>query len=448
MPTDFHLIGYDYTNLQHKEVAIDPETKALLTKSVFTPYPGVVNATEYDTLQEAIDAAQALGYRYVWLPANTSYEIDSPLSFPSDGFRFIGAGQKVVTIKATSSINALIDISSSRRHLKIGGFTLDGNGDLASHGLYLKNTVWFSHFFDIHIRDIASAALYLTHYSNTELGTCPYWNLFENIQCGRIIDRGDFGIKIEGDVNLNTFINCTAAGNLNAIKLADFDFGGPGVKGPSQNLFVCPDCGGAVTSTGIKTEANALSNTFINPLIEGVNLSMEIHHKSNILIGGVFEGNVTDIPSIPNGLDCYYYKIGANTYGSWLGGGGITKLSELEIDVGKDWNGKTIINMGTIVHSGAQLKAGVQTDGRASARCYSAAGFANEHSQAVFRERMSNTPSSVTLSNAAETDEGNLAVGWPKAYRISKCGFVFELQRANDDAAYWSFSKKFVTVGN
>jgi len=444
MSENFHIIGYDYTNLQHKEVAVDPDTKALLTKSVSEPYSGIINASEYDTLQDAIDAACTIGYRYVWIPAGT-YEIDAPLSFPGDGFRFIGAGQKVVTIKATATMDALIK-QTLKRHLLIGGFRLDGNADKASRGIWLEGSVWFSKFFDIDIRDIAIGGLYLTHSSDTELGTCPYWNHFENIQCGRIADRGTYGIILEGDVNLNTFINCTAAGNLNAIKLMDFDFGGPGVKGPSQNLFVCPDCGGAVDSTGIKIEDNAHTNTFINPLIEGVNLSMEIRHKSNVLIGGVFEGNTTDIPSTPNGLDCYYYKIGATTYGSWLGGGGVSKLSELEIDADKDWNAKSITNMGTLEHKGDTLKSGIQTEGRATAHQYTGAGYYH-YQQVFFREKMSNVPSSITLSNAPETEEENMAGGSPSLYKITLYGFVFYIQAAGA-GAFGSWSKKFVTVGN
>ncbi|MBA7491379.1 hypothetical protein ES702_01924 [subsurface metagenome] len=446
---DFRLIGFDYTNLQHKEVAIDPDTKALLTKSVFTPYPGVVNATEYNTLQEAIDAAYTLGYRYVWIPAGI-YEIALALSIPANNFTILGAGKDKVTIKATSDMNALIDICSSRRHLKIGGFTLDGNDDKASHGLYLKNTVWFSHFHNIHIKDIASAALYLSSSSITELGTSPYWNLFEDIQCGRIMDRGDFGIKLLGDVNFNTFINCPAAGNLNAIKLMDFDFGGEiGVRGPSQNLFICPDCGGAAGSTGIKIEDNAHTNTFLNPLIEGVNLSMEIRHKSNILIGGVFEGNTTNIPSTPNGLDCYYYKIGANTYGSWLGGGGVGNLSELIIDAHKDWAAKNITNMGTIEHQGATLKAGVQTIGRCTTNALAAGNYSSGNSivcRAPFRQKLTNAPSSITLSNVAETENhyvSSVSVMWITTY-----GFDFRVTTSGGQIWFGSFSKKYETVGN
>lgn len=37
MAIDIHLIGYDYTNNEHKTVAIDPTTKAILTKDISPP---------------------------------------------------------------------------------------------------------------------------------------------------------------------------------------------------------------------------------------------------------------------------------------------------------------------------------------------------------------------------------------------------------------------------
>lgn len=124
------------------------------------------------------------------------------------------------------------------------------------------------------------------------------------------------------------------------------------------------------------------------------------------------------------------------------------KLSEITIDVDKDWNAKNITNMGMIEHKGATLKSGTQTEGRATCRSYAITGFLNNYNQALFREEMSVTPSSVTLSNAAETEEGNLAVGFPTVDWVTKYGFRFRIEKLNNDAVYYSSSKKFVTVGN
>lgn len=317
---EFKLIGYDYTNQLNKKVAVDPETKALLTKSVSEPYSGIINASEYDTLQEAIDAAYAIGYNFVFIPGPGTYDITAPLSLPADGFSLIGAGRKIVTLRATSSMDAVIK-QVGKRYLTVGGFRVDGNGDLASNGLWLENVVWFSKFFDIEIRDIATSALYLANAGGT-IGYAPLWNLFQNIQCGRVQDRGTHGIHLRGDANANTFINCTAAGDDFGILLQNYDFGASGVRGPGSNVFIIPDCGGSATCVGIKIENSAGGNTFFNPYVEGVLRSMEILVKDNVVIGGTFYGNTNNEILAPNGLDCYYYKIGANTYGSWKGAGG------------------------------------------------------------------------------------------------------------------------------
>jgi len=125
-------------------------------------------------------------------------------------------------------------------------------------------------------------------------------------------------------------------------------------------------------------------------------------------------------------------------------------LSQLTIDVNKDWNAKNITNMGTIEHGGATLKSGVQTEGRCSCCSRSAiddfpAGD-SDNSQASFREKLTNTPSSVTLSNVAETEEGNLQSAW--VYKISLFGFVFQINASGGKDLMFSLLKKYVTVGN
>lgn len=358
MSPDFHLIGFDYTNLLHKKVAVDPETKAVLTKEIGNIHvlksgdtmiglltlsgaptidlhaatkkyvddhigeggpSGITDASDYDTIQLAINAANSLGNKFVWIPAGT-YDIDAPLSLPADGFSLIGAGRKIVTLRATSGIDAIIK-QVGKRYLTVGGFRLDGNGHLGSRGIWLENVVWFSKFFDIEIRDILISALYLAN-AGDAIGQAPYWNLFQNIQCGRVQQRGTHGIYLRGDANLNTFINCTAAGDDRGILLQNYDFGASGIRGPGSNIFLAPDCGGGDSCIGIKIEDAARSNTFFNPYIEGVLRSMEILVKDNVVIGGSFYGNTNNEILAPNGLDCYYYRVGANTYGNWLGGGG------------------------------------------------------------------------------------------------------------------------------
>lgn len=482
---DFNLIGFDYTNLLHKKIAVDPATKALLTKEIGNAYvlktgdtmtgllilsgdptqalgaatkqyvdskaglTGVTDASKYDTLQDAIDAAISSGNKFVWIPKGT-YEISSPLSFPADGFSFIGAGQKVVIIKATATMDALIK-QVAKRHLTIGGFRLDGNANKASRGIWLEDSVWFSKFFDIDIRDIDVCGLYLTHSSDTEVGTCPYWNLFENIQCGRISDRGTHGIILEGDVNLNTFINVTAAADENALYLKNFDFGGAiGVKAPQQNIFIAYDAGGSTATTkGVRIDDHAYSNMFITPFVEGCNRSMDIQHQSNLLIGGLFNGNTYDEPLAPSGIKAYSYQIGADLYGSWFGTG-VTKLSDLEIDADKDWATRNITNIGTVEHKGATLKSGIQTEGRCTAyeRDASVDYPVDDmvESQVPFREKMTNTPSSITLSDAAETE--NAWVKSVSAVYITVFGFVFLVYSAGGKDTFASISKKYVTVGN
>jgi len=355
---DFNLIGFDYTNLLHKKVAVDPTTKALLTKEIGDIYvklagdimtglltlsgaptanlhaatkkyvddhagdgglTGITDASLYDTLQLAINAANTSGNKFVWMPAGT-YDIDASLSFPADGFSFIGAGRKIVTLRATSSIDAVIK-QVAKRYLTIGGFRIDGNGDLASKGIWIEGQSWFHRFFDIEIRDIAAYALYLLNTGAT-LGYAPYWNLFQNIQCGRVQDRGTHGIYVRGDTNLNTFINVTAAGDDYGILLKNYDFGGSGIRAPRSNVFVAPDIGGGDSCVGVRIDNQGLGNTFINPYIEGIDRFMDIQEKSNVVIGGTSYGNTNGEILAPNGLDCYYYRIGATTYGSWKGAGG------------------------------------------------------------------------------------------------------------------------------
>lgn len=272
---------------------------------------GITDASEYETINLAITAANNEGHKFVWMPAGT-YDITAPLSLPADGFSLIGAGRKIVTLRATFSIDAVIK-PVAKRYLTIGGFRIDGNGDQASKGIWIEGRIWFSKFFDIEIRDIATSALYLLNPGDT-LGNAPYWNLFENIQCGRVELRGTHGIYMKGDTNLNTFINVTAAGDDYGIILKNYTFPGEDIRAPRGNVFIAPDIGGGDNCVGVRIDNGGLQNTFINPYIEGVYRSMDIQEKSNIVIGGSFYVNTNDKILAPNGLDFYFYRAGGTTY--------------------------------------------------------------------------------------------------------------------------------------
>lgn len=129
---------------------------------------------------------------------------------------------------------------------------------------------------------------------------------------------------------------------------------------------------------------------------------------------------------------------------------GAGNLSELTIDAHKDWNAKNITNMGTIEHKGATLKSGIQTEGRCTAYNLDPnTNFASGKdtcTQGVFREKLTNTPSSVTLSNATETL--NEHVSSTQANYLSKYGFQFRVITSGGATYYGSTSKKYVTVGN
>lgn len=74
--------------------------------------PQYVDASEYATLQEAIDAAQTAG-KHVYMPSGT-YDNDTTPPIVPDGVHLIGAGQELVTVKPPEN--------SSRQYvLVIGG---------------------------------------------------------------------------------------------------------------------------------------------------------------------------------------------------------------------------------------------------------------------------------------------------------------------------------------
>jgi len=130
---------------------------------------------------------------------------------------------------------------------------------------------------------------------------------------------------------------------------------------------------------------------------------------------------------------------------------GAGNLSELTIDVNKDWNAKNIHNMGTISHKGATLKSGIQTEGRCS--CYqrdadtAMPSGARSNNYCPFREKLTNTPSSITLSNVTGTYEWNIS--GLETLNISVVGFSFHIICAGGGSvAYSCDNKKYVTVGN
>lgn len=126
------------------------------------------------------------------------------------------------------------------------------------------------------------------------------------------------------------------------------------------------------------------------------------------------------------------------------------KLSEITIDVNKDWAAKNITNMGTIEHKGATLKSGIQTEGRCSV--YERDASTNYpqgdmvFSYVPFREKMTNTPSSITLSDAPETEHG-----WDQnnaTQKITVFGFEFIIESAGTKDTFCVGSIKYLTVGN
>ncbi|GAI44814.1 unnamed protein product, partial [marine sediment metagenome] len=98
-------------------------TKKYVDDHIGDGLTGITDASLYDTLQDAITAANNAGNKFVWLPAGT-YDIDASLSFPADGFSLIGAGRKIVTLRATSSIDAVIK-QVAKRYLTFINFLLD-----------------------------------------------------------------------------------------------------------------------------------------------------------------------------------------------------------------------------------------------------------------------------------------------------------------------------------
>lgn len=100
------------------------------------------------------------------------------------------------------------------------------------------------------------------------------------------------------------------------------------------------------------------------------------------------------------------------------------------------------------VIDGVQLRAGVQEEGRASHQFRSAGASEWGEVGVSFRAKMTNTPSSVTLSNVGETSEGNLEASYPQALTITPFGFRFALVAQNANTATYSLTKKYVTVGN
>lgn len=99
------------------------------------------------------------------------------------------------------------------------------------------------------------------------------------------------------------------------------------------------------------------------------------------------------------------------------------------------------------VIDGVQLRAGVQEEGRASFRFVATAIDQYGTYGVGFRAVMTNTPSSVTLSNVTETNEANLNAAYPKAENVTLYGFRFELRSAGAGDCR-SLTKKYVTVGN
>lgn len=101
------------------------------------------------------------------------------------------------------------------------------------------------------------------------------------------------------------------------------------------------------------------------------------------------------------------------------------------------------------VIDGVQLRAGVQEEGRASHQFRSAVAGEWAEVGIGFRAMMTNTPSSITLSNVGgETAEVNLDPSSPQALTITKFGFRFALIALNANTATYSLSKKYLTVGN
>lgn len=446
---DFNLIGFDYTNLLHKKVAIDAETKALLTKEIGNVYVlktgdtmtgllilsgdptddlhaatkkyvddnvgnggtlGFTLAADYPgaNIGEKVNNALADDKKNIIMPAGElTIGSGDEIFIDDSNIRLFGMGRNITRITYEGG-SAAIRLKTCKRN-ELRGFTLLGNSN-GHTGLCLEDT-WHGHFQNIGIEGFTNVGLYFITADNN---WGSYYNLFEEVESNGAKSNcwlgkpGANGVA----VNANTFVACKFRTSNHGSDSRNIYLEGHA----NENVFILPECS---VSEGIGIDIYSVRNVFINAYVESCNIGIKNSAAENILLGAILNGNIQDFR-----LDVDFKFIIAQGF--------VPRFGE------------------TLTHKGSILYAGTQTEGRCS--CYmrdaSVAYPENDVAYAYtdFREKLTNTPSSITLSNAGETE--NYSIKSSSVGHITVFGFDFYITSTGGGDVFACGSKKYVTVGN
>lgn len=203
-----------------------------LTKVSFSMVQGsVVNVLDYGTfdtatnttsaINAAIAAATAAG-KTLYFPAGT-YSFNAILTFTCS---VVGENMNSTVLQATG--NALSDtVYSVRfgsgavgyRRLQVSNLFIKGDGTTTANNGVVLDHPWFSKFTNIRVGDFYGIGLAVSQES--------YWNVFENIECGRdsvgVSVTPSIGLALYGSsghgITASTFTNCYFSGRVYGIEM-------------------------------------------------------------------------------------------------------------------------------------------------------------------------------------------------------------------------------------
>ena len=403
MSTEIKLKGYDYTNELYKDVAVDPVTKALLvkdltlfgvTKWTFPPtrnMGGVLSLSDIPTISQ---------YEYCGFTFFTPY-----------------ASSGVVELLENSGVNAIISTSGSSGEW--GGYTVEEWSEMSGvKAFFLGDDTPYGT--DEQVQAAKDAYDAIKARTDRPVGSIFYmfWDAPSRVKLIDLCNYLDFGM-----------IQCYPYREGHSEEEIDADI---------QEMI---DLAGDITSPifVLAQGGNDEAGNHIDPGEAGIRHQYERYYNAGLCIcwyAWNFGAHPTDIEKTYQSLMNEFYRFYFIH----------AKYTNAEA-VAAAKAESPFVHAGAISHTGATLKIGTQTEGRATLHFYAGAGDYN-YAETLFREKMSNTPSSITLSNAAETEESNLFTAYPKAYKITLFGFVFYIRRLNPDTVFYSLSKKYLTVGN
>lgn len=222
-------------------------------------FRNVLDATQYDTLQAAIDAAEATSGGAVFIPANTTFEV-SDLTIESNNIVLFGAGDtSVIKLATGATAGQLLSTSSNLSGIRLMNLKFDGNsGEGTSQaGVKLIRTV-DAKVINCTFDDFSGNCLWLTNdgvagnaCTDTEVRSCR----FLTSDAAHFLADDVDGLLVEGCVSKTSGaggFDITAAGA--ASKIRRVQVASCKVKDSTDEGIKIAGSGAAVTSDQINCQ--------------------------------------------------------------------------------------------------------------------------------------------------------------------------------------------------